>query len=86
MADFDCVSWHNSDVEEDAACVHIVKLALACGVINTPEGTLVRVVKYTRICDDCHTACISRLEQSTTTCKDASQFYVFEDGKCCCGN
>ncbi|KAH9293625.1 hypothetical protein KI387_041172, partial [Taxus chinensis] len=49
-----------NDVEEEEKelflCHHSEKLAIAFGLLNTPPGTTIRVVKNLRVCVDCHTA------------------------------
>ncbi|KAB5553329.1 hypothetical protein DKX38_010640 [Salix brachista] len=42
--------------KEDTLNRHSEKLAIAFGLLNTPPGTLIRIVKNLRICDDCHSA------------------------------
>lgn len=77
-----------SDVEKERAlCGHSEKLALACALLKTPDGTTIRVVKNLRVCEDCHraTAFISKVEGRTIICRDASRFHVYRDGQCSCG-
>ncbi|KAJ6406246.1 hypothetical protein OIU84_009884 [Salix udensis] len=42
--------------KEDTLNRHSEKLAIAFALLNTPPGTLIRIVKNLRICDDCHSA------------------------------
>ncbi|KAI5064520.1 hypothetical protein GOP47_0021190, partial [Adiantum capillus-veneris] len=37
-------------------CQHSEKLAIACAIINTPEGKDIRIMKNMRVCGDCHAA------------------------------
>eukprot|EP01018_Ginkgo_biloba_P001272 Gb_03435 [translate_table: standard] len=47
------------DVDEERECIlrgHSEKLAIAFGLINTCEGTTLRIAKNLRVCGDCHSA------------------------------
>ncbi|KAL5994781.1 hypothetical protein ACLOJK_024836 [Asimina triloba] len=48
------------DVDEDekeySLCGHSEKLAIAFGLISTPSGTPLRIIKNLRVCGDCHSA------------------------------
>lgn len=76
----------HDDEKEAALCGHSEKLAIAHALLNTPEGTTIRVVKNLRVCEDCHIAIsfISKIEQRTIICRDANRFHVYKDGKCSC--
>ncbi|KAJ4963686.1 hypothetical protein NE237_023625 [Protea cynaroides] len=52
-------------------------LAIADGIISTPPGTTLRIIKNLRIGEDCHNAIIVR---------DNKKFHHFRDGKCSCGD
>ncbi|KAH0853726.1 hypothetical protein HID58_092932 [Brassica napus] len=67
---------------------HSEKLAIAFGVLNTPPGTTVRVVKNLRVCRDCHNAAklISVVFGRKVVLRDVQRFHHFEDGKCSCGD
>src|SRR6185312_13209302 len=47
------------DIEEEqkryVLCGHSEKLAIVFGIISTPPGTTIRVIKNLRVCIDCHT-------------------------------
>eukprot|EP01018_Ginkgo_biloba_P010468 Gb_28787 [translate_table: standard] len=78
------------DVEEEQKeCIlyyHSEKLAIAFGLISTPHGTPIRIVKNLRICGDCHNATkfISRIVARQIIVRDASRFHHFKDGLCSC--
>lgn len=77
------------DAEKEAAlCGHSEKLAIAHALLKTPQGMTIRVVKNLRVCEDCHraTAFISKIEERTIICRDASRFHVYKEGKCSCGD
>ncbi|KAH7366243.1 hypothetical protein KP509_18G069700 [Ceratopteris richardii] len=74
-------------VKEVAAfCGHSEKLAIAFGLISTPEGTTVRVAKNLRVCTDCHNSVklISKIERREIIIADAYQIHHFREGDCCC--
>uniref|UniRef100_A0A7N0V578 DYW domain-containing protein n=1 Tax=Kalanchoe fedtschenkoi TaxID=63787 RepID=A0A7N0V578_KALFE len=81
---------HNIDEEEkeDALSMHSEKLAIAFGLISTPEGTVIRVVKNLRVCKDCHDAAkiISKIVGREIVLRDRSRFHHFKDGKCSCND
>ncbi|CAM6092735.1 unnamed protein product [Calypogeia fissa] len=78
------------DVEEEEKlsrlCHHSEKLAIAFGLISTPPGTPLRIMKNLRVCGDCHTATkfISKIAQRTIIVRDATRFHHFKDGLCSC--
>ncbi|WCJ31069.1 Pentatricopeptide repeat (PPR) superfamily protein [Euphorbia peplus] len=80
------------DVEEEQKeqnlFYHSEKLAIAFGIISTPEGNQIKVFKNLRTCVDCHTAIkfISKLTKRKIIVRDANRFHCFEDGKCSCGD
>nr|ABK26521.1 unknown [Picea sitchensis] len=67
---------------------HSEKLAIAFGIISTPPGTTIRVVKNLRVCGDCHTATkfISRIVSREIVLRDTHRFHHFKDGQCSCGD
>lgn len=75
------------DVEkEDVLCGHCEKLAIAFGLLCTPQGTTIRVAKNLRVCADCHdaTKIISRIEMREIFITDAYCIHCFKDGACSC--
>ncbi|XP_059069471.1 putative pentatricopeptide repeat-containing protein At1g68930 [Cryptomeria japonica] len=81
-----------NDVEEEEKelflCHHSEKLAIAFGLLNTPSGTTIRVVKNLRVCADCHTATkfISKIAGREIVLRDANRFHHFKQGECSCGD
>ncbi|KAF8399482.1 hypothetical protein HHK36_015348 [Tetracentron sinense] len=67
---------------------HSEKLAIAFGLLNTPPGTTIRVVKNLRVCGDCHSAAklISMVFDRPIILRDLQRFHHFKDGKCSCGD
>ncbi|MQL83552.1 hypothetical protein Taro_016045 [Colocasia esculenta] len=82
--------FHDVEVEEREIFLsyHSEKLAIACGIIHTPCGTPVRVMKNLRVCDDCHVAIkyISLATGRDIILRDTHRFHHFRHGKCSCGD
>jgi pentatricopeptide repeat protein len=80
------------DVEEEQKKYllhyHSERLAIAFGIISTPDGMTIRVIKNLRVCGDCHTAIkfISKIVHREIIVRDNSRFHHFKDGKCSCGD
>ncbi|GAA0167489.1 hypothetical protein LIER_22413 [Lithospermum erythrorhizon] len=74
------------EVKEQILKRHSEKLAIAFGLINTPEYSTLRVMKNLRVCNDCHTAIkfISKLVRREIIVRDATRFHHFKDGSCSC--
>lgn len=74
--------------KEDALCGHCEKLAIAFGLLNTPQGTTIRVSKNLRVCADCHNATkiISKIEKRDIIIRDAYRIHHFSDGECSCND
>ena len=67
---------HDIDDEEDketALSVHSEKLAIAFGLMNTANGTPIRIVKNLRVCADCHQA------TKNTSLRFPSHYGIFTD-------
>ncbi|OWM85769.1 hypothetical protein CDL15_Pgr023702 [Punica granatum] len=67
---------------------HSERLAIAFGIISTPPGTTIRIIKNIRVCLDCHVAIkfISKIVGREIIVRDNSRFHHFKDGKCSCGD
>ncbi|GAB2300414.1 hypothetical protein Dimus_034457 [Dionaea muscipula] len=65
---------------------HSEKLAVVFGLLNTPPGSPLRVIKNLRICSDCHTVIkfISKYEGREILVRDTNRFHQFQDGECSC--
>ncbi|KAK3142078.1 hypothetical protein QOZ80_4BG0341940 [Eleusine coracana subsp. coracana] len=80
------------DVEEEqkrhVLCGHSEKLAIVFGIISTPPGTTIRVMKNLRVCVDCHTVTklISKIADREIVVRDTNRFHHFKDGSCSCGD
>ncbi|OAY80916.1 Pentatricopeptide repeat-containing protein [Ananas comosus] len=73
------------DVEEEQKeylRYHSEKLAIAFGLIRTPQGAPIHVMKNLRICDDCYVAIklISIVTKRRMVLRDASRFHRIDGG------
>ncbi|KAF3571039.1 hypothetical protein F2Q69_00062889 [Brassica cretica] len=74
------------EVKEQILRHHSEKLAIAFGLISTPDKTTLRIMKNLRVCNDCHTAIkfISKLVGREIIVRDATRFHHFKNGLCSC--
>jgi pentatricopeptide repeat protein len=85
-------SWVQQDTSKEEKlellCSHSEKFAIVLGLINTPPGTTLRIVKNLRVCGDCHTATkfIPKLKNREIIVRDANRFHHFKDGNCSCND
>ncbi|KAJ7514015.1 hypothetical protein O6H91_23G022500 [Diphasiastrum complanatum] len=81
---------HNVEEEkkEQLLLAHSEKLAVAFGLISTPSGTPLRVMKNLRVCPDCHNAMkfISKIVNREIVVRDSNRFHHFKEGCCSCGD
>ncbi|XP_021724373.1 pentatricopeptide repeat-containing protein At3g24000, mitochondrial-like [Chenopodium quinoa] len=81
---------HDTDEEQKEHNLwnHSERLALAYGLINSPEGSIIRVFKNLRVCGDCHTVFkfVSAAVGREILLKDPYRFHHFKGGKCSCGD
>ncbi|CAI0449089.1 unnamed protein product [Linum tenue] len=73
---------------EETLCNHSERIAIAYGLISTPPGTTLRIIKNLRACVNCHAAIklISKVENREIVVRDANRFHHFKDGNCSCGD
>ncbi|KAK9271167.1 hypothetical protein L1049_026756 [Liquidambar formosana] len=76
----------DQEAKEKALLYHSEKLAIAFGLISTPPGTTLRIIKNLRICGDCHNfiKILSNIEDREFIVRDNKRFHHFKDGKCSC--
>jgi pentatricopeptide repeat protein len=81
---------HDMEQEQKEAMLfmHSERLALAFGLIATPPGTPLQIVKNLRVCGDCHTVMkmVSAVEDREIIMRDCSRFHHFKSGVCSCGD
>ncbi|KAL5230254.1 hypothetical protein ABZP36_029030 [Zizania latifolia] len=82
------VALHDVEDEqkEEHLMYHSEKMALALGLIRTPNGETIRIMKNVRICDDCHVAIklVSLVTARKIVVRDAVRFHCIEGGICSC--
>uniref|UniRef100_A0A0D9VZG7 DYW domain-containing protein n=1 Tax=Leersia perrieri TaxID=77586 RepID=A0A0D9VZG7_9ORYZ len=78
----------DEDAKERALMYHSERLAIAFGLVSTPPGTPLRVIKNLRICGDCHNAVklIAKVTGREIVVRDNKRFHHFKDGACSCGD
>eukprot|EP00268_Persea_americana_P035836 TRINITY_DN35339_c1_g1_i4.p1 TRINITY_DN35339_c1_g1~~TRINITY_DN35339_c1_g1_i4.p1 ORF type:complete len:647 (+),score=132.64 TRINITY_DN35339_c1_g1_i4:121-2061(+) len=76
----------NEEEKEGLVGYHSEKLAVAFGFISTEPGSLLRIVKNLRICQDCHSALklVSMVFKRKIVVRDRKRFHHFEGGSCSC--
>ncbi|OMO75480.1 hypothetical protein COLO4_26097 [Corchorus olitorius] len=74
--------------KEHILCGHSEKLAVAFGLLNTPPGSPLQIIKNLRICADCHAVIkfISGFEGREIYVRDINRYHHFKDGVCSCGD
>eukprot|EP00250_Pteridium_aquilinum_P013580 c21434_g1_i2 orf=419-3316(+) len=74
--------------KESFLCEHAEKLALAFGLLYTPQGQTLRVTKSMRMCNDCHdtSKIVSMVEKREIILRDDCTIHHFKDGSCSCGD
>ncbi|OVA05266.1 Pentatricopeptide repeat [Macleaya cordata] len=70
--------------KEHILCGHSEKLAVGLGLLNTPPGSPLRVIKNLSICGDCHAVIkfISNFERREIFVRDTNRLHHFKDGVC----
>ncbi|XP_014493460.2 pentatricopeptide repeat-containing protein At3g24000, mitochondrial [Vigna radiata var. radiata] len=65
---------------------HSERIALAFGLINSPEGSPLRIFKNLRVCGDCHSVfkMVSQTIGRKIILRDAYRFHHFSNGMCSC--
>ncbi|VFQ88443.1 unnamed protein product [Cuscuta campestris] len=76
----------DNELKEQLLRNHSEKLAIAFGLLNTPDNTTLRIMKNLRVCNDCHSAIkyISKLVGREIIVRDSTRFHHFKDGFCSC--
>ncbi|XP_062084353.1 pentatricopeptide repeat-containing protein At4g02750-like [Humulus lupulus] len=80
------------DVEEeqkqDELLHHSEKLAVVYGIMRTPSGSPIQILKNLRICGDCHSFMkfVSKIDRRKIIIRDGNRFHHFQDGFCSCGD
>jgi pentatricopeptide repeat protein len=81
---------HDIDEEqkESSLLYHSEKLAIAYGLLVTPKGMPIQIMKNLRICGDCHTFIkfVSSVTKREIDVRDGNRFHHFRNGSCSCGD
>ena len=74
------------ELKEQILSHHSEKLAIAFGLMCTPENATLRIMKNLRVCNDCHSAIkfISKLVGREIIVRDPTRFHHFKNGSCSC--
>ncbi|WVZ85677.1 hypothetical protein U9M48_032572 [Paspalum notatum var. saurae] len=79
---------HDIDEEqkESSLLYHSEKLAVAYGLLVTPKGVPIQIMKNLRICGDCHTFIkfVSQVTKREIDIRDGNRFHHFRNGSCSC--
>ncbi|RYQ86872.1 hypothetical protein Ahy_B10g106486 [Arachis hypogaea] len=67
---------------------HSERIALAFGLVNSPESSPLRIFKNLRVCGDCHSVfkLVSKILDRKIILRDAYRFHHFSGGKCSCSD
>uniref|UniRef100_A0A7N0RFN7 DYW domain-containing protein n=1 Tax=Kalanchoe fedtschenkoi TaxID=63787 RepID=A0A7N0RFN7_KALFE len=74
--------------KEEMVGAHSEKLAVAFALLVSSAGSVIRVMKNLRVCQDCHAAIkiISKIEGREIIVRDNNRFHCFKDGVCSCSD
>ncbi|XP_057982452.1 putative pentatricopeptide repeat-containing protein At3g13770, mitochondrial [Malania oleifera] len=89
IPDLSCVLYDVDDEQKEKILLgHSEKLALAFGLIGSPDGVPVRVMKNLRICVDCHNFAkfVSKVYGREVSLRDKNRFHHITGGICSCGD
>ncbi|XP_031375981.1 pentatricopeptide repeat-containing protein At3g47530 [Punica granatum] len=87
VAKIELVSYDLEEEEkEHALTFHSEKLALAFGLLKSPLGSTIRIVKNLRVCQDCHGffKLVSLVYKREISLRDRNRFHHFVEGACSC--
>lgn len=89
VPDMSCVLYDVDEEQKEKVLLgHSEKLALTFGLIGTPEGAPIRVIKNLRICVDCHNFAkfVSKVYGRKVSLRDKNRFHHIVEGTCSCGD
>ncbi|XP_024532206.1 pentatricopeptide repeat-containing protein At3g24000, mitochondrial [Selaginella moellendorffii] len=78
----------SDDKKEELLKFHSEKMAMGFGLITSPPGSTLRIIKNLRVCSDCHTVgkLASKITGRRIIVRDGTRFHHFEGGICSCGD
>jgi pentatricopeptide repeat protein len=89
VPDLSCVLHDVDDEQKERMLLgHSEKLAITFGLMNTPPGMTIRIMKNLRICVDCHNFAkfVSKVYGREISLRDKNRFHLVTDGACTCGD
>ncbi|XP_011625464.2 putative pentatricopeptide repeat-containing protein At3g13770, mitochondrial [Amborella trichopoda] len=89
VPDLSCVLHDVDDEQKERLLMgHSEKLAITFGLIRTPHGMPIQIVKNLRICADCHNTMkyITKVYGREISLRDSNRFHRVVDGVCSCGD
>ncbi|KAK9050259.1 hypothetical protein SSX86_030771 [Deinandra increscens subsp. villosa] len=78
----------DEEQKEDHLWKHSERLAVAYGLISTPQDSVLQIFKNLRVCVDCHSVFkyISKIERRKIILRDPFRYHHFSHGNCSCGD
>lgn len=89
VPDLSCVLHDVDDEQKERMLLgHSEKLAITFGLMNTPPGLTIWVMKNLRICVDCHNFAkfVSKVYEREISLRDKNRFHLLTHGNCTCGD
>ncbi|KAL5571398.1 hypothetical protein UlMin_020995 [Ulmus minor] len=89
VSDTSCVHQNIDEVEKEKMLLsHTEKLAITYGLMKQKSGVPIRVIKNTRVCNDCHEAAkyMSLVRSREILLRDGLRFHHIKEGKCTCND
>ncbi|KAJ3670919.1 hypothetical protein LUZ60_008345 [Juncus effusus] len=89
VPDTNCVIQNiPTEAKEKLLLRHTEKLAITYGLVCTDKNVPIRVVKSSRVCNDCHNWAkyLSRLEEREIFLRDGVRYHHIVNGKCSCND
>ncbi|KAG9448462.1 hypothetical protein H6P81_008427 [Aristolochia fimbriata] len=89
VPDLSCVLHDVDDEQKESILLsHSEKLAIGIGIIGSPQGLPIQVVKNLRICVDCHNFAkfVSKICGRDIYLRDSKRFHHVVGGVCSCGD
>jgi pentatricopeptide repeat protein len=89
IPDLSCVLHDVDDEQKEPMLLdHSEKLAITFGLMSTPSGFTIRVMKNLRICVDCHNFAkfVSKVYGREISLRDKNRFHLITEGSCTCGD
>ncbi|KMZ60227.1 Pentatricopeptide repeat-containing protein [Zostera marina] len=78
----------DENIKQQLLSHHSERLAVVFGLLTTPPGTPLQIVKNLRVCRDCHVFMkfTSKAVKRDIVMRDSTRFHHFKSGSCSCGD